>query len=425
MMYSISLHRPVKRLVVLMLTSAICVGLLGVIYVRFIVSFLTVTKQIPALESLIQAASLLPLSAKLEARIADAFLSGSSSEGSFLPQAEAAAIQAVHLSPYNSKYRLLLAAANSATGDLSAQELNLREALTLAPHNTQIHWRLANLLLRIGKTDEALAEFRTAATADPNLLSISLDLLTQITDGSLATLQAATGEQTRNKLFLAQFLMQKSRIEEAISIFNSIEITERLAAPETAGFINDLMKSDRNAAAYQLWRDLLATSDAKDSHIWNGSFETASPANLHQFDWQLKSSEYAKLSLDSSIAHTGTNSLRLDFFGRDTTRLSNEIKQLVVVNPAGHYRLSCFVRTARLQTSDGPVITIMEGEHPIATTTAIKGENSDWQLYSVEFMAPLKTTVLIVNIQRIPKTNFDEPTQGTIWFDDFSLTEIH
>ena len=41
--------------------------------------------------------------------------------------------------------------------------MELRAALKLAPHLVTVHWRLANLLLREEKLDQAGAEFRLAS----------------------------------------------------------------------------------------------------------------------------------------------------------------------------------------------------------------------------------------------------------------------
>jgi hypothetical protein len=43
---------------------------------------------------------------------------------------------------------------------------------------------------------------------------------------------------------------------------------------------------------------------------------------------------------------------------------------------------------------------------------------------SVEFVAPVTTTPKYVSIIRIPKYSYDEETRGTVWFDDFRLTQL-
>ncbi len=141
-------------------------------------------------------------------------------------------------------------------------------------------------------------------------------------------------------------------MDDAVRIFSQMEKVDRLAAPETGNFVNALLSAGKVETAHQLWTALLETPESQPSLLSNGSFEAASPAHLSQFDWQLRGSEYAQLTIDSSVAHTGTKSLRLDFFGRDTTRLTNEIKQLIVVRP-GTAVPACGLRANRETANAG------------------------------------------------------------------------
>ncbi len=403
-----------------------CLGLLWLIYGRFVVGVLATKSTSVQQAALASALRSFPNSPRLQARYADILLQQVLASPQAVVEAETAAARAVQLSPFEVKNYLLLAAARSVSGDLAGEETQLREALAVAPHNTQIHWRLANVLLRNGKMEPALDEFRSAITANPTLLPLSLDLLWQLAEGDLPTLKQATGEKTKNQLVLAQFLLQKSRVAEALQIVNQIDPEARLAAPEIGGFLNDLLASGKFEAAHQLWMIMCAPRDNTQPLLWNGSFETASPAHLSQFDWQLRSSEYARLTLDDYVAHTGSKALRLDFSGRDTTRLSNEIRHLIVLQPGMRYRLSCFVRTAKLLTPEGPriAITTQDASRVIAATNPINTESADWQPLTLDFTAPSPTLALLVTVQRLSKTSYDDSTHGTIWFDDFSLTVL-
>lgn len=426
MVFTIQLAKPIIRLTLMGLTFVFCLVVLWFVYARFVVNVLTAKKSAASVEMIAAGALRFPLAARLQARLADVLLGQSAQDSRFIAQAEEAAERAVKLSPFDARYRLLLAATKSLSGQPETQETALRAALALAPHNTQIHWQLANVLLRAGKLEPALAEFRVAVTAAPNLLPMSLDLLWQMADEDINVLAQATGEAPKNRLVLAQFLLQKSRLDDAVRLFSQMEKADRLAAPEAGNFVNALLGAGKFEMAHQLWTALLATPESQPTLLWNGSFEAASPAHLSQFDWQLRGSEYAQLTLDSYVAHTGTKSLRLDFFGRDTTRLTNEIKHLIVVRPGARYRLTGFVRTAKLQTPEGPRLVVMtpDGARALATTAPINAAATDWQAYSVDFTAPPQTPALLVTVQRTPKTSYDDPTQGTLWFDDFSLTEL-
>ena len=414
------------RAAVVLVTLVLCAGLLRLIYERFVIDGIVTQKALPQLEPLAAAAQAFPRSARLQARVAETLLSQPLEYAEILSPAETAAELAVLRSPFDAKYRLLLATVKSVKGDREAEEKQLQAALSLAPHNTQIHWRLANTLLRAGKTAEAAEEFRIVVTADPALLASTLDLLWQQTEGDREILVRATGERAKNRVQLARFLLQQSRDDEALRIVREIERSERTTTPEMGEFLNELIAGGKISIAHQLWMDSQGLANDQRSLIWNGSFEGASPAHFSQFEWQLRSNEYAQLTLDQYLAHTGSKSLRVDFFGRDTTRLTNEIKQTIVVQPGMRYRLTCFVRTAKLLTPEGPrlAVTTPDAARVVAQTAPINTESSDWQLLTLDFAAPAQTAILLVTVQRIPRTNYDDPTQGTIWFDDFTLTAL-
>ncbi len=426
MVLVIKLPQPFARIAASFFTLILGAFLGWLIYGRFVVDVLASKSTAAQQVSIADALTSFPNSARLQARYADVLLSQILEDPQAITQAEAAAEQAVKLSPFSAKNHLLLAAAKGASGDLDAEAAQLHAALALAPNNTQIHWRLANVLLRSGNTEQALGEFRAAITANPSLLPVSLDLLWQIADGDLKILERATGEKTKNRLQLAQFLSQKSRVDDAVHIVQQIDRDTRMTTPEFGKFVNDLMANSQTEAAHRIWLDTVAENKEQRPLIWNGSFETACPTFLSQFDWHLRSSEYAQLTLDSDVAHEGTKSLRLDFFGRDTTRLSNEIKQTMVLRPGARYRLMCFVRTAKFYSPEGPrvVVSTLDGSNLIAASQTINLESSDWQQLTLDFSAPAQTPVLLVTVQRIPKATYDEPTKGTLWFDDFTLTEL-
>src|SRR5438045_9223265 len=94
------------------------------------------------------------------------------------------------------------------------------------------------------------------------------------------------------------------------------------------------------------------------SLVWNGSFEGKILKGFEQFDWTIGQSQYARIAITSGIAHSGARSLRIDFAGRDTTRLDEEIKQLVLVKPGVRYRLECFIKTEGLLTPEGPRLAV-------------------------------------------------------------------
>ena len=368
-----------------------------------------------------------PNSALLNARLAEFEMSEADRD---IQSVESRAIRAVNLSPWDYRQRLLLATVKEAAGDRTAAEQALQEAVALAPNYTEVRWRLANLLLREGKLAKSVVEFRAANTANPALLPGTLDLMWRVTAGNLTAVQAVTPRVPKSQLLLAQFLQKQSRSSDAITVFSGIDRNSLLDMPDASAFISSLITGGRIEEARGLWVGLVSGAYAQPGRplpaIWNGSFESDITKNLEQFDWILNRNQYAVPVVDSATSHTGSRSLRIDFTGRDTTRIDGQIKQTIVVRPAARYRLECFVKTDRLETPEGPriVVTDAPSSTELAKSDPISSGSSDWRPITIDFTAPPGARAVTVTIKRIPKYSYDNPTSGTIWLDDFVLTEL-
>ena len=415
----------IARLTVVLVLSVGCWALVRVGQAHYLIGTLNDQGAKIDPETLGQAVQRFPHSARLQAQWAVATLTQANDFEESLALAETAAQRAVQLSPNNVDFRLLLAATQSVSGDVAARESHLRMAVTLAPHYPQVRWQLANLLVRAGKLDEALDEFRQIADARPALLPSAFDLLWEATSGDVSALMRATGEQTRNRIMLANFLLQQKRADAAAQVFSSIDSTAKASAPETPDFLNRLMNAGEPALARRLWSETRGTKDSQSGLLSNGSFETEAPTNLAHFDWQLKRSDYASPKFEAGTAHSGERALRLDFAGRDTTKLTDEVRQLLVLQPGMAYRLSCYAKTAQFKAPEGPrwVVLNQANNQLVAATNRVILDQADWQLLTAEFTTPAGQKTYWLALQRTPQFSYDDPTKGTLWFDDCSLGE--
>lgn len=367
----------------------------------------------------------LPNSATLNARLAEAEMGEDDRD---ISNIETLARRAVNFSPWDYRQRLLLATVCEARGDRVAAEQSLLEALSLAPNYPEVHWRLANLLLREGKFAKSIVEFKTAASSNPRLLPGTLDLLWRVSAGNLAPLNAVTPGDTKSQLLLAEFLLKQSRVSDAITVFGGIDRKALVSLPESAVFIDSLVSQNHVDEARGLWIGLVSGVYAQPGHplplVWNGSFESDASKGLAQFDWAIARNEYAIPRIDGSTAHTGSRSLRIDFTGRDTARLDEQVKQKVVLRPGGRYRLEFYTKTERLETPEGPRVAVSElSSTEIVRSDPIPAGTADWRAMAIEFTAPATARAVVIAIKRVPRFSYDNPTSGTIWFDDFVLTE--
>lgn len=364
-----------------------------------------------------------PDSPRLHARLAAAEFRAIDRD---LSRAEVHLRQAIELLPGEYTYRLLHGDILEAQGQRAEAEKAYREALRLAPNYLEVHWRLANNLVRQGKVNESLDSFRRATNRNLMLLPNAYDLIWNVSNGNLDAIRSITSALPKAQLTLAQFLVRQAKFAEAAEVYRRLERPTRRREPESAAIITALIAANQVPLARELWGDVMTEEPGKPQPLlWNGSFETPIVPALAQFDWTIKDNDYMRAAIDPQTAHSGTQALRLAFLGKDTARVDGEIKQLLLVKPGRRYRLEAHYKIRDLTTPMGPRVVITDHSSPtvLAASDPLPEGTHAWQALSVEFTAPANATAVFVQIQRIPKYSYDDPTRGYVWFDDFVLKE--
>jgi len=426
MVLEIRVNNFSARAVVALAALISCTGLLLAAVLNCAVGLLTDPRINVSKNLLDEAVRFVPHSAALNARLAEAELDQPDRD---LQRVDVLATRAANVSPWDYRQRLLLARVKEVEGDRTQAERVLQDAAELAPNYPDVRWQLANLLLREGKLSKAVPEFRLACNLNSSLLPGTIDILWRVSGGNLAPVQAVTPRDPKSQLMLAQLLLKQSRPAEAITIVSGIDRNLLVALPETPAFIDSLIASGRIEEARGLWVGIVSGSYAQPGHplelIWNGGFESEVSKSLTQFDWNLSRNEYATPAIDPNAAHSGSRSLRIDFAGRDTTKVDGQVKQILIVHPGTRYRLDCYVKTERFESPEGPrlvAVDLASGAELAGSEPIVSGSN-DWRLMSIDLKVPATTRAVTVTIKRIPQYSFDKPTKGTIWFDDFVLIE--
>jgi len=439
------------RVMFALFVAALCVALGRLVTAQFVIGVFNDPRTTVTKAELQAAAAYYPSSSVLQSLLAESEMTEAADHEGTSARAVSSATRAVNLAPWRYDLRLILAAAQDLSGDRAAAEESLREAINLAPNNAEVHWRLANLLVRENRLGASLDHFRAAVTANPTRLPSTLNLVWSVSGGRFEAVDVVAGAKPETSLKLALFLLRQERLEEAAQVFSRIDRQARLRSAETTNFLNALISAGKAEQSRRLWAELAKEKlDGALPLIWNGGFEENLARVQSGFDWQITSSKYAAVAIDPDGGHTGSRSLRMDFAGVDTTTLNGEFKQSVLVRPGARYRLECFVKTRGLIT---PVIStatstaaavaaaavaVAEGlrlvvvnsasSSAVAMTAPINAGTSGWQSLSVDFVAPRDVEtgakMLEIRIQRRPRFSYDEPTSGVIWFDDFSLSEL-
>jgi tetratricopeptide (TPR) repeat protein len=425
----LDLHNLAARSALLIAALFCAVVFIGLATARFVTVALTDPKVWADQEIIEAAINHLPNSARLHARLAARLIESNidvdqtQSHECIAERAVYHASRAASLAPRDYESRALLAAAREMNGDLVGAEADMRAALALAPHHVDARWRLANLLLRAGKLDQAISEFRAVTEADPGRLTATLNLIWQASDGNIEALGAATGSDPRRRLTLARYLVEQERAGAAVEILSGLDRSSLLDLPESGQLLDALVSAGKVELAGKLWRSLV--SDGSAPLLWNGSFETPVREGFTQFDWNLSQNKYARIGITTGNGRTGQRSLRIAYLSVDTTKLDGEIRQLILARPGARYRLTCYVKADNLVTPGGPqlVVTSYDSETPVAASDILAAGSYDWRPLTINFVAPSGARALVISVKQTPQFSYVEPTKGTVWFDDFILTE--
>jgi len=268
----------------------------------------------------------------------------------------------------------------NAAGALAAMD----QAVHWAPHYAHTHWQRGNLLLRIGRPDDAFAELREATAANQTYFPNLMDLAWGVSRGDVKAAQ------------------------DLIGIKND---SERKA------WIRFLFTSKAFREAYEL-------SGLSNSSIMNGGFEEPLMLNETGFGWIVSPEHKNRLAIDVSEKLEGAKSLQINLDGNwpPATAL---LSQIVIVEPETTYRLSFAVKTKDLVTGGPPVITVSD-----ATNNQLFGKSENlptattpWTTLSFEFTTLPNSQAAVIRLQRNNCDSSPCPIFGTLWLDQFHIEQ--
>lgn len=421
-----SLNRPIARVALAVLAFLTCGLLLVLTAIHFVVSVYAFPRTTLTRDEVSAAAAYLPNAPELQALLAEVEMAEASDHKASAERAITAANRAVNLSPARYDYHMLLSVARELNGDRTGAVASMRDALSRAPNRAELQWRLANLLVRNQKLDESLPLYARTVSSRPVLLTQTLNLLWALSDGRLDVVEKGVGETPKARIDLAFFLLRKGKLGEAVAIFKKIPPETRREMDETQSFITGVMLAGQLQLAKDLWGELIADkAEETNPAVFNGSFERDGRKILDHFDWAIGSNQWMRAGIDPSVSHSGKRSLRIDFLGVDTTRMDREIRQQIVVLPGHRYTLECFVKAELFSSPEGPhlAVTSIDGSQVYASSEQVASGTYDWKKLSVDFSVPVGMPTVLISIKRTPQFKFDDPSRGSLWFDDFAVIE--
>jgi tetratricopeptide (TPR) repeat protein len=305
-----------------------------------------------------------------------------------------------------------------AEGALSA----LDQAIRWAPYYAHTHWQRGNLLLRMGKTSDAFADLRSAASINESYAPNLIDLAWGISAGNVKiaeTLLDIDNADNRDidakRLAFIHFLASKGRGKETIAEIHSLH---------TQLSVDTQNKLVRLLFAAKSFPEAATLSGVSEASLTNGGFEEPFVFNDSAFGWINAPEQKVRFAIDVSEKLSGAKSLQINLNGtwsQGTTLLS----QTIIVKPGGSYRLSFSVRTKDLVTGGPPVLMVVDATN---NQVLAKSENfptgtTGWSKLHLEFTALPTSQAAIIRLQRSNCDSSPCPIFGTLWLDEFYIEQ--
>ena len=335
--------------------------------------------------------------------------------------------KAASLSPNDYRLWMDFGRALEQAGEFDRAEKAFRQAVKLAPSYAQPHWYLGNLLLRTDRYTQGFEELRRASSANDQFLPQLFNLAWQLNKDDFESLNSAIGDQPGARAAFSKYLIERSRYDYGLRLWNTLTATEKKESRFAADpIISSLIGNQQYHLAMTIWNEVAPgpAYEAQLGHVMDGGFEN----NLAHgpgavFGWQVQSNSQVQIGIDAGEGHTGSRSLRVFFQVRSHIDTIN-VTQLVSVKPNTEYELECYLKTERLESAETPVIAIVNAadEAWLAGSASAPTGNNNWQRISLAFKTGTKTEAVKVKMLRNSCPNSPVcPIFGTVWYDDFDL----
>jgi Flp pilus assembly protein TadD len=303
------------------------------------------------------------------------------------------------------------------TGDTQAALAALDQAVRWAPHYAHTHWQRGNLLLRMGRANEAFAELRTAAAANPRYKLNLMDLAWNISRKNLKTTEALLDIKDYDER--VAFIYYLARNGKGSEVLEEIRLLPASLTVDNQIGIGRLLF---DAKAFDASFELLRASD-KTTLLVDGGFEGEILVNQSGFGWILTPSPKSRLTVDISKKLAGNQSLAINFDGVWPPKAL--LSQTFIVKPNTSYHLSFAVQTKDLITGGPPLLTINDATNDqlLAKSENFPTPTTSWTRLNVDFTTLPTSQAAIIRLERSHCDSSPCPIFGTLWLDEFSVEQ--
>jgi len=339
--------------------------------------------------------------------------------------------KSVELDPYSAEAMLDLAIAYDSEGDTARARAALIAAQRVYPQSADVAWSFGNFLLRAGEQDAAFAQLHKALELDPKRAAEAFSRALQVQPDANVVLDKVVPPSAQTYVPILHMLSGAGDLDTAQVVwYRLIGLHPKVPLREIVAFFDALIRDRRPGDAQQLWPQAISImenpppADAAGSLLWDGGLESGFSGG--GFSWQFTPvSRNVQISFDRVEKHSGEQSLRILFNGRENINFVDACHQFVP-EPGQPYLLTGWVKTQSLTSSEGVRLQISAFTRTGEVTTQsneIHG-TQPWTQLSLSWTAPQDSGFGRVCARRKMSDMPGSDIQGAAWLDDVAMFPI-
>jgi hypothetical protein len=337
-----------------------------------------------------------------------------------LDSARAELAQSTALNPHDAASWGTLAEIAEVSGDPDLRQAAIARAVAADPTTPNVLWQAANFHLAAGDTARALPLYRDLLRYDTKFDG---EVTAVLAGSSLAThvVLGILPARINAHVSYLQRLILKKRLSDAVETWHHIvELRQPIPPEAVAPYFNALIETRKSADLKRAWSETVASNPGMSplqagEFVTNGSFEDR--LSIAGLDWTFDDANEGSFAIDTTDFHSGLRSLRVEFAGEKSGL--NRFRQIVPVDPDGHYQLTLSARSEDLLSASGPRISVNDAYsgQELGTTEELLGSSS-WKELRVKFATGPNTSLIKISLAR---TAPSLKIRGRMWIDDVSL----
>jgi len=333
------------------------------------------------------------------------------------PEAAAKSLETAAALRYRDDYLWIeLGNTREELGDPKGALTSLNEAVRWAPHYAHTRWQRGNLLLRMGQANEAFADLRSAAIANPRYVPNLIDLAWGISRHDLKTTEALLDIKNDNaRLALIRFLAKQGKGRE---VFDQIQLLNTPLSAETKTDLSQLL------FASKAFTESFALSQPREPLLINSGFEDPLVFTDSGFNWIIAPQHKNRFAIDVSEKLSGAKSLQINADATWTPE-TPLLSQTFIVKPNTSYRISFAVKTKDLVTGGPPLLLINDASNDqlLGKSENFPTATTSWTKLSVDFTTLPTSQAAVIRLQRSNCDSSPCPIFGTLWLDEFYIEQ--